>query len=87
VSLYGTAEITQDRALIDELWQEAWRVWFPDGKQSADLCLLRVAPTNGEYWDVSGQREITFVFDAVKAYVTGTKPERREEDSAKVDLH
>ncbi len=87
VAVYGTAEIVKDQRLIDELWQESWRVWFPDGKESPDLCLLRITPHEGEYWDMTGQRGARFLFEAAKAYLTGTKPDRTEEGNAKVSLH
>src|ERR1700748_2778764 len=32
VALYGTARIVRESAVINELWSEGWRVWFPDGK-------------------------------------------------------
>ncbi len=86
VSLYGTAEIVTDRAPIDAMWKEEWRVWFPDGKDSADLCLIKVIPSEGEFWDVSGTNGVKFVFDAVKAYVTGSQPPRDESQNAKVAL-
>jgi general stress protein 26 len=32
VSVTGVARLVNDRALIDKLWSEAWRIWFPEGK-------------------------------------------------------
>jgi general stress protein 26 len=32
VSLEGQARISRDRAVIDKLWSETWRVWFPEGR-------------------------------------------------------
>jgi len=49
--LYGTAHVLKDRVLIEELWSEAWRVWFPGGKGDPNLCLLAVTPVSAEYWD------------------------------------
>lgn len=73
VSLYGTAEPLRDKALIDELWQESWKVWFPEGKESSDICIIRVRPTSGEYWDRSGAKGVRFLFEAFKAYAAGEK--------------
>jgi general stress protein 26 len=39
--LYGTANIRKDRELVEELWSEAWRVWFPGGKDDPNLFLWR----------------------------------------------
>lgn len=73
VSLSGTARVTQDRALIDRLWSEAWKVWFPKGKDDPTLAIVVVTPTEGEYWDQTGIAGVRYLFNAVKAYATGTK--------------
>src|SRR5689334_18264087 len=31
VSLSGRGEILRDRDLVDRLWSEYWKVWFPEG--------------------------------------------------------
>jgi general stress protein 26 len=54
VSITGTATITRDQALVDRLWRESWRVWFPRGKDDPTLCLVVVRPTAAEFWDQSG---------------------------------
>ena len=41
---YGTARIAKDRVVVEELWFEAWRVWFPGGKDDPNLCLLAITP-------------------------------------------
>jgi len=86
VSLSGHAEVIRDRQLIDELWQESWKVWFPKGKASPELCLIRVVPESGEYWDVSGGRGVEFMFEAVKAYVRGKKPQLPDAEHTKVAM-
>lgn len=84
VSVYGTAEVVRDPHLMEDLWQETWRAWFPDGKESRELCLLKVNPVSGEYWDMSGTSGVSFAFEALKAYVTGSKPHYDADDNAKV---
>ncbi len=74
VSIGGTARITRDRALIDRLWSEAWKLWFPKGKDDPELCIVEVTPHEAEYWDQSGLAGLKFVLEAAKAYATGTKP-------------
>ena len=37
VSLSGVASVVDDRALIEELWSESWKVWFPKGKDDPSL--------------------------------------------------
>jgi general stress protein 26 len=42
LSVSGVAEVCTDRAKIAELWTEEWKLWFPGGKDDANLALLRV---------------------------------------------
>jgi general stress protein 26 len=74
VSVSGIAQVVQDRALIDQLWSESWRVWFPAGKDDPALAIVVVEPLEAAYWDVSGARGIRYVFEIAKAYVTGKPP-------------
>jgi general stress protein 26 len=75
VSIGGIATITRDRSLIDRLWREAWRVWFPQGKDDPSLCLVVVRPRTAEYWDQGGAKGIKYLFEMAKAYATGTTPD------------
>ncbi len=85
-SLSGVATVEKDRATIRRLWRETWKIWFPVGADDPDLCLIRVDPTVGEYWDNSGSRGVKFVIDAAKAYLSGEPVIPREEENAKVKL-
>jgi general stress protein 26 len=82
VSLSGHARVVRDRILIDKLWSEGWKIWFPKGKSDPDLILIAVDVNEGEYWDNSGMRGIRFAIEAAKAYLKGTKV-----DSHKLDEH
>lgn len=82
----GTAKIVRDRALIDKLWSEAWKVWFPNGKDDPTICLIRVDATDAEYWDNSGAEGLQYVFESLKALVKKTKPQVDDKVSAKVNL-
>jgi general stress protein 26 len=86
VSLSGTASIVEDQAKINELWREVWKVWFPEGKESESVILLRIEPTRGEYWDNSGLNGVKYLLKAGKAYLQGTKPETDAAINASVSL-
>lgn len=75
VSLSGTADLIDDRARISRLWNEAWKVWFPGGKDDPNLTLLRVRGQTGEYWDNSGTSGLRYLIEAGRAYFSGTKPD------------
>lgn len=88
VSVTGRARIDRDRKLIDKLWSEAWKVWFPKGKDDPSLCILIVEPSEAQYWDIGGVEALKYVFEAARAYVTGTRPgsDADEHRNAKVRL-
>jgi general stress protein 26 len=75
VSVSGRAVAVDDARKVAELWNEAWRVWFPGGKDDPSLVLLKVQGDEGEYWDNSGTSGIKYLIKAGKAYVSGTKPD------------
>lgn len=85
-SLSGRARVNRDRALVDRLWKDTWKVWFPAGKDDADLCLIEFDAAEGEYWDSSGTRGVKFIIQATKAYFSGEVPEGDAEQHAKVAL-
>jgi general stress protein 26 len=73
-TLRGRARVVRDRAKIHELWRESWKLWFPNGKDDPDLCLIALDPIDGEYWDNRGMRGVRFAFEAAKAFVKGRTP-------------
>jgi general stress protein 26 len=74
VSLSGTAHPSTDPELIERLWSEAWKVWFPEGKDDPNIVILRVEPEEAEYWDNSGMEGVAYAMTALKAYVKGKRP-------------
>lgn len=88
VSISGIATAVQDRRKVDKIWNEAWRHWFPDGKDDPSLLLLRVDGRTGEYWDNSGSSGIKYLIEAGKAYLAGTRPDVDHDPKihAKLDL-
>jgi general stress protein 26 len=74
VSLTGTASVLRDRALIDRLWSESWRIWFPEGKDDPSLCLLVVQPSEAAYWDMQGAKGLKYLLQMAKGYLTHERP-------------
>jgi general stress protein 26 len=72
VSLSGMATISKDAALIEELWEEPYRAWFPQGKEDPNIAVLRVKVDHGEYWD-SPSSPVAHAFGLVKAMITGER--------------
>lgn len=86
VSLSGTVEIVQDRERLRSMWNEAWKVWYPEGPTSDEITLLKVTATQGEFWDVSGLNGMKYLYRAGKAYFTGERPEMTSDMHEKVQL-
>jgi general stress protein 26 len=85
-ALYGMARLVKDRAIIDQLWSEAWRVWFPGGKDDPNLALLAVTPKTAEYWDNSGAEGFKYLFEGLKAVWQKRTPDTDDAQHAKVSL-
>ena len=51
IAVNGRAEISDDKAKIEEFWSDRFKMWFPYGKEDKNLCLLKITPEEAEYWD------------------------------------
>jgi general stress protein 26 len=68
LSITGTGQVVTDRTKLANMWQERWKLWFPDGPTSGEAALIQVQPTRAEYWDRSLPNGIRFAFAAAKAW-------------------
>ena len=73
VSLSGEARIETDKAAIRAKWKDAWKVWFPEGPDQTNLCLIKVDVHEAEYWEPRGSK-LYVMFDMARAYVQGDRP-------------
>lgn len=78
VSVSGTAHLRDDPAKKQELWQPAYKMWFPQGLEDPDLVLLKVEAESAEYWDTPGTN-VVYLFGMLKTLVTGKPPESTTE--------
>ena len=83
VSVSGRARLVRDRRKIEELWNPAYKAWFPDGLEDPDLALLKVTAEKAEYWD-GNSSVVAHLVGLVKAAATGTSYQGGENE--KVDL-
>jgi len=83
VSVSGRATISHDKNLMKELWNPAYKAWFPEGLDDPNICLLKVRVTKAEYWDSPGNAVIHLI-GFVKALATGEEYEPGENE--KIDL-
>lgn len=82
VSVSGIATILHDRAKIEEFWNPFYKAYFPEGKDSRDLALLKVSVHKAEYWESDGK--VASLLQMAKALITGGETDLG--DNAKIDL-
>lgn len=86
-SVRGELSVLRDRQLIEKMWKEVWKVWFPSGKSDLNIALLKFTAHEGEYWDNAGMQGLKYVYDAAKAYMSGAAtPQFDDAQHAKVHL-
>ena len=85
-SLSGQATIVRDPALIERLWSDSWKIWFPKGRDDTDICLIEFDADQGEYWDNAGAQGLKFLFEAAKAYAAHRPATVDAKQHAKVAL-
>ncbi|MBC7421063.1 MAG: pyridoxamine 5'-phosphate oxidase family protein [Bdellovibrio sp.] len=85
VSVYGAAEIVDDKQKEKELWNPALLAWFPEGLKDPNLVLLCVKINSVEYWDSSS----TFVqiVGFTKALLTGETYKPSLSEHGRVNLN
>ncbi|TFF39290.1 pyridoxamine 5'-phosphate oxidase family protein [Mucilaginibacter psychrotolerans] len=70
LSIIGEAVLVDDKAKMKELWNPFVKSFFPEGLEDPELMLLKITPTDAEYWD-SGSSSMVVLFNMLKAVVTG----------------
>lgn len=80
VSVAGTAQVTQDRNLIKELYQPDWKAWFGDeggdrdgGPDDPRLALVLVEAQSVEYLVTTKPKPVV-LFEVAKGILTGATP-------------
>lgn len=61
ISVYGRAEISQDKAKIKELWQPLHKTWFQGGEDDPNISVIKLIPEDGYYWDTKHGKAIAFL--------------------------
>ena len=72
VSVTGTAAISNDRAMIKDLFSMPAKAWW-DSSDDPNIRLLRITPDDAEFWDSPG-KVISYVKMAAAA-ASGSRPD------------
>ena len=73
LSVNGTAEISQDRALVKRIWTPSAQAFWPNGPDDTNIVAIVVEPSSAEYWD--GPNGIVAGVKMAFAMVTGAQPD------------
>ncbi|MCK0197523.1 pyridoxamine 5'-phosphate oxidase family protein [Ancylobacter sp. 6x-1] len=84
LSVSGEFEVLDDRAKIDELWNDAARAWWPDGKGDPNIRVLRFLPEGAEYWDGTAS-SILITLKMAAARLTGKRADLGENRKVSLD--
>lgn len=72
LNVYGIAEISEDKAKIEELWDPMMKVWFTEGKDDPRISVIKVVPTQGYYWDNKHGNIVAFLKMAASVVIGKT---------------
>jgi general stress protein 26 len=85
-SMKGEVVVTHDRTLLETMWKETWKVWFPLGIGDPNIAILKFTPHEGEFWDNAGMQGLKYIYGAAKAYIAGERPNPDTAQHDKVKL-
>ncbi|MET0382407.1 MAG: pyridoxamine 5'-phosphate oxidase family protein [Burkholderiaceae bacterium] len=77
VSVSGVAQVLDDRAMKQALWNKAAEAWFQGGVDDPDLALVRVRIEHADYWDVK-ENKLVQLYKMVESAITGKPPKMGE---------
>ncbi|HEY2456583.1 MAG TPA: pyridoxamine 5'-phosphate oxidase family protein [Candidatus Acidoferrum sp.] len=85
VSISGNGEIVRDRAKMEELWNDIYKAWFPQGLEDQELCLLKVEVSSAEYWEAPSGKMVQ-IFGYLKALATGERSQAEGSEHGTIDI-
>jgi len=84
LSVFGKAEIVDDRSKIEELWTPMAKTWFKEGKDDPNISLIKVIPDDAYYWDTKNNKMVSLIKFAMGAIGLNPKNDGGVEGRLKV---
>ncbi len=75
ISMLGTIEYSTDRKRLNDVWKLPFNLFFGNGKEDPNVCLMIFKPRDAELWDLSGKNGLKFLFDAAKSLIQKKAPD------------
>lgn len=85
LSIAGRAQLVDDKKKAEEMWNPAYRAWFPDGLEDPNLALLKISVESAEFWDAPASLTVHLIGFA-KAMATGQPYKTGSEEHGRVEL-
>lgn len=79
----GVATASRDQAKISELWEPILKTWFTEGEKDPRISVIKVAPTEGYYWDTKHGFAVAGIKMVIGA-ITGTTMDDSIEGKVKI---
>lgn len=73
LSVSARAQISSNRALIDDLWSPAAQAFLPQGPADPSVCAIVLTPYAAEYW--AGATALSSTFRLLAATLSGERPD------------
>lgn len=81
-SIHGRLELSNDRQVIERLWNPVIASWFKDGKDDPDLALLRLDGKSADVWEADSGS--TLKAAAIK--LLGRDPGKQHRDEHRTEV-
>ncbi|HTD67787.1 MAG TPA: pyridoxamine 5'-phosphate oxidase family protein, partial [Candidatus Limnocylindria bacterium] len=78
ISLLGRAELVAERPKTRQLWNDSYKMWFPQGLGDPDLLLICIHASEAEYWDNRGVKGVRYLFQTAGTRARATRPASQE---------
>lgn len=78
ISVYGRAQVSNDRAKIADLWPPFAKAWW-DSPDDPRIRLITLLPDAAEYWETPGK--LVVYAKMLAAAATGTRPDVGKHDT------
>lgn len=72
LNVYGKATISEDKAIIKELWNPILKTWFTEGIDDPRITVIKVVPEEAYYWDTKHNMLVGLVKRMVGAAIGKT---------------
>ena len=81
-SIHGRLELSNDREVIERLWNPIISSWYKDGKDDPDLALVRFDAASADIWEA----DTGFTLKAAVIKMLGRDPGKAHQDEHRAEV-